>query len=126
MGRVLGIMAPSWLSVVGSSILHVPAAWRHLVQHGTSQASLGGEVHADVAQQVLLVTGAVEALGTRQVLLPVIVSLEVPLDVAAHGGLVRAVRTRVRLFSRVLPQGVIHECRVVSTCGSQSSLSGES
>lgn len=61
-------------------------------------------MHADMTQQIFLVSSAVKALGTCEFLFPIIVSLEVPLDVAAHSGLVWAVWTRVWLFSCVLSQ----------------------
>lgn len=72
------------------------------LQYGTQQMSLGGEVHANVTQQVLLAPRTKQAVGTRKFLRPGVVGLEVSLDVAAHGGLVWAVWACVWLFPRVL------------------------
>lgn len=72
------------------------------LQYGTQQVSLGGEVHANVTQQVLLAPCTKQAVGTGKFLGPSVVGLEVSFDVAAHGGLVRAVWARVRLFPCVL------------------------
>lgn len=61
-------------------------------------------MHANVTQQILLVTSTKQAVGTGELLRPNVVGLQVSLYVAAHSGLVWAVWTCVRLFSCVLAQ----------------------